>query len=130
MIGVSLPPAVVCGRAFVAMCVSAGATDFNARSLCPHVQPGLQSTVRRGVTRDSVQVEYKPDFRQDIAATWPASIDDSRAAADWAWRPRFDLESMTDDMLAALLRKYQTSIPERGGCIVQPAPQSKIVAAA
>lgn len=78
----------------------------------------------------AAQVDYEPDFRQDIAATWPASIDDSRAREDWAWRPRFDLEAMTDDMLAALLRKYQASIPEPGGCVVQPARGSKALASA
>jgi nucleoside-diphosphate-sugar epimerase len=62
-----------------------------------------------------LQVEYQPDFRQDIAATWPQSIDDSRARADWGWAPRFHLDAMTEDMLAALLRKYQVA----GGCVVR-----------
>ena len=46
------------------------------------------------------QVSYKPDFRQQIAESWPQSIDDSYAATDWGWRPEFDLARMTTDMLA------------------------------
>ncbi len=44
-------------------------------------------------------VTYKPDFRQQIAASWTESIDDSMARKDWGWQPNFDLASMTIDML-------------------------------
>ena len=47
-------------------------------------------------------VKYAPDFRQAIADSWPASIDDSLARSDWGWAHKYDLESMTDDMLLAL----------------------------
>ena len=40
-------------------------------------------------------VSYNPDFRQKIADSWPASIDDSRAREDWNWHHEFNLESMT-----------------------------------
>jgi len=43
---------------------------------------------------------FTPDFRQDIANSWPRSIDDSVARSDWNWIPQFDLESMVRDMLA------------------------------
>ena len=39
------------------------------------------------------------DQRQAIAASWPKSIDDSRAQSDWNWKPEFDLSKMTKDML-------------------------------
>ena len=42
---------------------------------------------------------YKPDFRQEIARTWPHSIDDSAARLDWGWAPSYNLESMTADMI-------------------------------
>lgn len=48
------------------------------------------------------QLDYKPDFRQKIADSWPASIDDSLARTDWNWKPKFDLEAMTSDMLTNL----------------------------
>jgi nucleoside-diphosphate-sugar epimerase len=44
-------------------------------------------------------ISYNPDFRQKIADSWPASIDDSSARKDWGWSHKFDIESMTKDML-------------------------------
>lgn len=49
-------------------------------------------------------VSYKPDFRQKIADSWPASIDDSAAQQDWNWKHQFDLASMTEEMLENLVR--------------------------
>ncbi len=48
------------------------------------------------------QLRCLPDFRQEIAASWPRSIDDGAAQRDWGWRPRYDLEAMVDDMLGRL----------------------------
>ena len=47
-------------------------------------------------------ISYKPDFRQKIADSWPASIDDSAAQNDWNWKHQFDLASMTEEMLENL----------------------------
>ncbi|WP_396157705.1 L-threonine 3-dehydrogenase [Flavobacterium sp.] len=47
-------------------------------------------------------ISYKPDFRQKIADSWPASIDDSFARDDWNWKHKFDLASMTNEMLENL----------------------------
>ena len=48
------------------------------------------------------EIKYQLDFRQAIADSWPDSIDDSRAQADWGWEPSYDLNSMTQDMLTHL----------------------------
>ena len=45
---------------------------------------------------------YKPDSRQNIANSWPQSIDDSVARKDWGWKQEYDLEKMTNDMLTNL----------------------------
>ena len=47
-------------------------------------------------------IEYAPDFRQEIADTWPRSIDDSMAKTDWDWEARFDLEATTTLMIEKL----------------------------
>jgi nucleoside-diphosphate-sugar epimerase len=45
------------------------------------------------------KIEYQPDFRQSIAASWPQSIDDSMAKNDWHWKPEFDLKKMTETIV-------------------------------
>ena len=47
-------------------------------------------------------ISYKPDYRQAIADSWPASIDDSVATNDWGWQPQYDLEKMVGDMFENL----------------------------
>lgn len=53
-------------------------------------------------------IEYDVDpVRQAIADSWPQSLDDSAARAEWGWRPRYDLAAMTADMLAKLRTKLR-----------------------
>lgn len=47
-------------------------------------------------------INYEPDFRQKIADSWPASIDDSEARKDWGWKNDFNIENMTVDMFKNL----------------------------
>lgn len=47
-------------------------------------------------------ISYEPDFRQKIAESWPASIDDSEAREHWGWQHGYDLERMVADMLQNL----------------------------
>ncbi len=47
-------------------------------------------------------VRYEPDYRQKIADSWPASIDDSCAREEWGWEPQWNLATMTKDMLEKL----------------------------
>lgn len=51
----------------------------------------------------SFEIEYNPDpLKQSIADSWPDSMDDSCARAEWDWKPEYDLESMTNDMIVKL----------------------------
>jgi nucleoside-diphosphate-sugar epimerase len=51
--------------------------------------------------------DYAPDQRQKIAESWPQSIDDSQARADWGWKPKFDLAKMTKVMFEGLKLKLK-----------------------
>ncbi len=47
-------------------------------------------------------INYEPDFRQTIANSWPQSINDSVARADWNWKHNYNLDAITKDMLKHL----------------------------
>ena len=49
---------------------------------------------------------YKPDFRQKIADSWPMSLDDTGARKEWGWKPKYDLPSMTRDMIEKLSKRF------------------------
>lgn len=54
------------------------------------------------------RISYKPDFRQQIAESWPQTIDDVQAREDWGWKHRFDLSNIAKDMLENL-KKFSVS---------------------
>lgn len=69
--------------------------SFSARELAESIQrivPGFTCN-------------YKPDYRQAIADSWPRSLDDSAAKKEWDWKPEYDLPKMTEDMIQKLRRK-------------------------
>ena len=52
------------------------------------------------------KMDYQLDeLRQGIADSWPNSMDDSCARAEWGWKPQYDLDAMTRDMLEVLKAK-------------------------
>lgn len=54
-----------------------------------------------------LEVTYEVDaLRQGIAESWPNSLDDSCARAEWDWRPEYDLYSMSEDMIRVLRAKF------------------------
>ncbi|MFA5417206.1 MAG: NAD-dependent epimerase/dehydratase family protein [Bacteroidales bacterium] len=53
------------------------------------------------------KITYKPDFRQAIADSWPASIDDSIARRDWGLTDEYDLDKMTKLMLEKVAEKLR-----------------------
>lgn len=54
------------------------------------------------------KISYSPDFRQEIAKSWPESIDDAKAKEDWNWEHSYDLERMTKEMLKNLMDNYKS----------------------
>ena len=69
-----------------------GAMSFSAKE--------LENSIKKHIPEFTVS--YEPDYRQEIADTWPNSIDDSAARNEWGWQPKYDLEAMTADMLKNL----------------------------
>lgn len=66
--------------------------DFTPKEICEAIQREIPD----------FSMSYQPDYRQAIADSWPQSIDDAAARADWGWQPKYDLESMTKDMILHL----------------------------
>ncbi|MCC1485442.1 NAD-dependent epimerase/dehydratase family protein [Winogradskyella immobilis] len=69
------------------------------------------SEIAASITKEfpNFKINYNPDFRQAIADSWPASIDDSAARADWNWEHQYDLTQMTLEMLKNLIIKYNSN---------------------
>lgn len=63
----------------------------------------LASEIKKHIP--TFEIDYKPDFRQAIANSWPASIDDSEAKADWGLNYKYGLPEMTEVMLAGVRKK-------------------------
>lgn len=74
-------------------------TSYNLQGLS-FTPEEIAAEIKRQLGR--LDMHYAPDFRQAIAASWPRSLDDSAARADWGWSPRFDLPTLVRDMLAHL----------------------------
>lgn len=68
------------------------ATSFTPKELSEAIQQLLPEFV----------VRYEPDFRQQIADTWPESIDDSAASNDWNWSAQFDMKAIVSEMITNL----------------------------
>lgn len=75
--------------------------NFAGVSFTPEV---LAAEIRKHIP-DFTLTYKNNDPRQDIANSWPKSIDDSFAQKDWGWKPEFDLSKMTADMLNNLQNK-------------------------
>jgi nucleoside-diphosphate-sugar epimerase len=71
--------------------------NISAMSFCPGE---IAAEIKKHIPE--FKINYKPDFRQEIADSWPQSMDDSNARQDWGWKPEFDLEKMTKDILKNL----------------------------
>ena len=63
----------------------------------------IAKSVRKQVP--NFEISYAPDFRQEIADSWPQSIDDSDAQKDWGWNNKTSLEEMTSIMLKNIAKQ-------------------------
>lgn len=64
---------------------------------CSFTPAELSKVIRKHIPE--FEITYNPDFRQEIADTWPDSIDDSSARKDWGWREQFDIEPLVKIMI-------------------------------
>lgn len=64
----------------------------------------LAEAIKKRIPYFEMNYDVDPD-RQAIADSWPDSLDDSAAREEWGWDPKYDLETMTEDMLEKLAEK-------------------------
>ena len=81
--------------------------DYNLAALSFNPRE-LAAEIRRHIP--GFEIEYRPDYRQAIADSWPKSIDDSASREDWCWSPDYDLPAMVEDMIRVLGERH-----EKGG---------------
>jgi nucleoside-diphosphate-sugar epimerase len=74
-------------------------SNFNVGSMSFNVKELVES-IRK--YKPDFEIIYEPDFHQGIADSWPDDVDDSAAREEWGWKPDWDLDSMTKDMLEKL----------------------------
>ncbi len=81
--------------------------DFNvaAFSFTPRM---LSDNIKKYIP--NFTISYKPDYRQAIADSWPRSIDDSFARAEWGWNPSFSMDDMVKDMINVLKQKHEKGL--------------------
>jgi len=82
-------------------------SNFNLGSMSFTVKE-LADSIKKYIPE--FEIDYKPDFRQEIADTWPNSVDDTAAREEWGWEPSYDLDAMTQDMLRAIGEKHKKGL--------------------
>lgn len=83
------------GKLRIRSSYNVGSLSFTPAQLVKQIQQHLPD----------FSINYAPDFRQQIAETWPDSIDDNYARLDWDWNPDYDLTEMVSDMLENVGKK-------------------------
>lgn len=82
-------------------------SDFNVGAMSFSVAE-LAESIKKFIPE--FEISYKPDYRQEIADSWPNSVDDSAAREEWGWKPDFDLDAMTKDMLKVIGEKHKKGV--------------------
>ncbi len=80
------------------------AFNIHAMSLSPD---DMANSIRKFIPQFKIDYQVDP-VRQKIADSWPESLDDSAAQKEWGWKPHFDLDRMTQDMIKNLSTKLAT----------------------
>lgn len=75
--------------------------SFTPRDLAEAIQKRIRN----------FEMKCEPDFRQQIAESWPRTIDDAAARQDWGWKEDYDIEAMTDHMLTRLGQRSSIRAP-------------------
>ncbi|GAB4282704.1 MAG: L-threonine 3-dehydrogenase [Marinilabiliales bacterium] len=82
-------------------------SDFNVGAMSFSVAE-LAESIKKHIP--DFEITYEPDFRQAIADSWPNDVDDSAAREEWGWKPDYDLDAMTEDMLKVISEKHKKGL--------------------
>ena len=77
-----------------------GAMSFSVKEMAENIKKHIPGFV----------IDYKPDYRQEIAGSWPDAVDDRAAREEWGWKPDYDLDAMTQDMLKVISEKHKKGL--------------------
>ncbi|MEA3504925.1 MAG: L-threonine 3-dehydrogenase [Bacteroidota bacterium] len=69
----------------------------------------MAKAIRKIIPEFELSYDVEP-IKQEIANSWPNSLDDSAAKAEWGWKPKYDLDEMTKDMLTVIEEKHKNSL--------------------
>ncbi len=81
--------------------------DYNIGSMSFDVKT-LAESIKK--FKPDFTIDFEPDFRQEIADSWPNEVEDEAARKDWGWEPSFSLDDMTKDMLEKLEEKNKQGL--------------------
>lgn len=82
-------------------------SDFNVGAMSFSVKD-LAESIKKHIPE--FEISYEPDFRQEIADSWPNDVDDTAAREEWGWKPDYDLDAMTEDMLKNIRIKHEKGL--------------------
>tara|TARA_B100001123_G_scaffold446394_1_gene600696 strand:+ start:2748 stop:3713 length:966 start_codon:yes stop_codon:yes gene_type:complete len=92
--------------------MAAGASDLSVRTSYNISALSFTAGEIAAAVSDKVPdftYDFVPDFRQEIANSWPNSVDDSVARRDWGWSPEYDLQALVEVMLREIRLKFGKS---------------------
>lgn len=89
--------------------MNAPASDIHVRTSynlagCDFTPGEISNCIKKYIP--DFKIIYAPDYRQQIAESWPQKVDDESARRDWGWAPEYDLEGIVNDMIKQLAAQY------------------------